>query len=195
MHKDEIKQAALELFYKLSFNKTAISDIARACNLGKGTVYLYFASKDDILLAIVDDRLKELARVNQAFYDDPKKSFEEKYRFFIDLLVVEYYRLKYLLFGTFGNVESRMLKDVFVKFDKYREWFQGYLLQMVKNHGLLDGSIGEASISERIVEVVDLLTGRIILYTVKSDWLDQEGLQRTIGPIGYRLFMQYVLAK
>ena len=37
--------------------KTSVADIAKACGLGKGTIYLYFKSKDEIIHAIIEDRI------------------------------------------------------------------------------------------------------------------------------------------
>jgi len=45
-----ILRAATDLFVRLGYRKTSIDDIARAAGVGKGTVYLYFETKADLLM-------------------------------------------------------------------------------------------------------------------------------------------------
>lgn len=47
-----ILQAAGKLFARFGPRKTTIDDIAKDAGIAKGTVYLYFGSKEDILLAV-----------------------------------------------------------------------------------------------------------------------------------------------
>lgn len=49
-----IVQAAAAVFAEKGFNNTLIADIARAAEIGKGTIYEYFRSKDDLFLAVFD---------------------------------------------------------------------------------------------------------------------------------------------
>ncbi|HTP25366.1 MAG TPA: TetR/AcrR family transcriptional regulator [Anaeromyxobacteraceae bacterium] len=48
-----IIEAAEELFARYGFKKTSIDDIARAARIGKGSVYLHFASKEELFAQIV----------------------------------------------------------------------------------------------------------------------------------------------
>ncbi|MCP4214889.1 MAG: TetR/AcrR family transcriptional regulator [bacterium] len=47
--KEQILQAALQVFRKNGFAGATISDIATAAGIGKGTVYEYFSTKDEII--------------------------------------------------------------------------------------------------------------------------------------------------
>ena len=49
-----ILQEAWGLIRHYGYAKTTIDDIARAAGVGKGTVYLYFRSKTDIMMGLVD---------------------------------------------------------------------------------------------------------------------------------------------
>jgi AcrR family transcriptional regulator len=53
-----IKRAALELFSKRGFHAASIADIARRARVAKGLIYNYFPSKDELLVAIIRDRLR-----------------------------------------------------------------------------------------------------------------------------------------
>lgn len=47
--RDRILEAAIRIFAQKGVNSTTISDIAQAADIGKGTVYEYFKSKDEII--------------------------------------------------------------------------------------------------------------------------------------------------
>lgn len=57
----EIVEAALTLFVERGFKATKMEDIAQAAGVTKGTPYLYFQNKEDLLRAVVRDSL--VARV------------------------------------------------------------------------------------------------------------------------------------
>lgn len=57
--KEKIVKAAIESFAKTGFDRTKMEDIAKRLNLGKGTIYLYFKSKEDLFLAICEYNMKE----------------------------------------------------------------------------------------------------------------------------------------
>lgn len=50
---DDLLDAALELFTQKGFAETRVEEIAVRAGVSKGTVYLYFASKEEVLYAIV----------------------------------------------------------------------------------------------------------------------------------------------
>ncbi|HBF38317.1 MAG TPA: TetR/AcrR family transcriptional regulator [Firmicutes bacterium] len=50
----EIIEAATKLFIVKGFEQTAVSDIVHSVNVAQGTFYYYFKSKDDVMLAIID---------------------------------------------------------------------------------------------------------------------------------------------
>jgi AcrR family transcriptional regulator len=52
--REAILQAAWSLIRHYGYSKTTIDDIARKAGVGKGTIYLYFRSKTDIMLALTD---------------------------------------------------------------------------------------------------------------------------------------------
>ncbi|HEV8386619.1 MAG TPA: TetR/AcrR family transcriptional regulator [Nitrososphaera sp.] len=56
--RDKILQAAIQSFSQTGFDRTKMEDIAKRLGLSKGTIYLYFASKEDLFLGICDYYLK-----------------------------------------------------------------------------------------------------------------------------------------
>ena len=83
--RDLILRAATKLFARRGFFNTQVADVAREAGIAAGTVYLYFQSKDDLLISIFErtmvqgieaarqalvgvsdpvERLRQLARVH-----------------------------------------------------------------------------------------------------------------------------------
>ena len=54
--RQQILDAALRCFSRDGFHNTTTADIVREAGLSQGTLYLYFASKEDIVVALADDR-------------------------------------------------------------------------------------------------------------------------------------------
>ena len=52
--KNQIINAAEGVFTKKGFDEARMDDIAEETGLSKGTLYLYFKSKDDLIIAILD---------------------------------------------------------------------------------------------------------------------------------------------
>ncbi len=54
---DELLDAALSLFVEKGYAATRIDEVARRAGVSKGTLYLYYASKEDLLKAVIRSRL------------------------------------------------------------------------------------------------------------------------------------------
>jgi AcrR family transcriptional regulator len=50
--REAILSAAAQLFARFGYRKTSIEDVAKRVRIGKGTIYLYFASKEELFGAI-----------------------------------------------------------------------------------------------------------------------------------------------
>jgi AcrR family transcriptional regulator len=58
--RERIFRAALDLFAKQGFAETTVEDITNAADVGKGTFFNYFPSKDHILLAFAEMQIGKL---------------------------------------------------------------------------------------------------------------------------------------
>ena len=73
---DEIVAAALEIFSEKGFAAARLDDIALRAGVSKGAIYLYFATKEDIFRAVVEqavvpnlDALRDMAPKVETFAD------------------------------------------------------------------------------------------------------------------------------
>ncbi len=64
--RDLILAAAQHIFSKKGFHQATVEEVAEAAGVGKGTVYLYFPSKKEILVALIEERLRDLAQALDA---------------------------------------------------------------------------------------------------------------------------------
>jgi len=55
-----ILEAADRLFVRYGFKKTTIDDVAAEAGVGKGTIYYYFRSKQELLLAYADECMEAI---------------------------------------------------------------------------------------------------------------------------------------
>ena len=52
--RDDVLDAVDRLLARYGYNKMSIADVAREAAIGKGTVYLFFSSKEDLVLSAID---------------------------------------------------------------------------------------------------------------------------------------------
>jgi AcrR family transcriptional regulator len=62
--RQEILDAALRCFSRDGFHNTTTADIVRESGVSQGTLYLYFATKEDIVVALADERHQGEAMIN-----------------------------------------------------------------------------------------------------------------------------------
>jgi TetR/AcrR family transcriptional repressor of uid operon len=58
--KERIIQSAVECFSKYGLDRTRMDDVAQKADLSKGTLYLYFKSKEDLFYVICENNLRIL---------------------------------------------------------------------------------------------------------------------------------------
>ena len=75
--RERLFRAALDLFARQGFAETTVEDITNAADLGKGTFFNYFPSKDHILLAFGEMQLSKLqtAVAEARITDEPMPVF------------------------------------------------------------------------------------------------------------------------
>ena len=85
--RDAILRAATQVFARHGYFQSQVADIARAAGVAAGTVYLYFRSKDDLLVSVFERTMKETLAEGQAVIagvDDPKERLRRIARLHLD---------------------------------------------------------------------------------------------------------------
>ncbi|HEY7366419.1 MAG TPA: TetR/AcrR family transcriptional regulator [Methylomirabilota bacterium] len=68
----QIIDAAIRVFARSGYYNSRVSDIAREAGIASGTIYLYFKTKDDILVTLFREKMAEwVAQVRRRIADEP----------------------------------------------------------------------------------------------------------------------------
>jgi AcrR family transcriptional regulator len=123
----QIIEAADQLFYRQGFTHTSFSNIAGALQISKGNLYHHFKSKNDILDAVISERLQNTRTLLQA-WEDSNETPEGRIRCYIHILLTNSDKiLRYgCPVGTLCNELAKLdyeEKTEAVKiFDLFRAW-------------------------------------------------------------------------
>ena len=77
LRRSEIVQAAIKIFSRRGFEAARAEDIAHAANIAKGTLYLYFRSKEALYSAVIAHAVQELQALSSQRIE-AERTFREK---------------------------------------------------------------------------------------------------------------------
>ena len=77
LRRNEVIDAAIAVFAREGFAQATMDDVAREAGIAKGTVYLYFKSKEDLFRGAIESRLVPFAERAQASVADLSGSAAE----------------------------------------------------------------------------------------------------------------------
>lgn len=134
--KDNIIKAATQLFQANGFENTKTKAIAQMCNIAEGTLFNYFPSKDDLLIAVFenmaknteDDDLKQMPDVLDRliyFSLDPIKQLHKIPKgFLLDLLIssIKLAKKKPRLFHRLAALDIRYMESLKEKLEIYGDF-------------------------------------------------------------------------
>jgi len=180
--RQELLDAALELFGSTGYHATTIDQIAAAADTGKGTVYWYWKSKEEIFA--------ELVRLKFEAYTDAlnravamQVSAPEK----LLLLLTEVSRLmeKYrqfckLIFMVLADRRDRFGEDIHQSVNRYYEQFHGIIRDIVQqgqSEGSLRPQADAAAVATLMIAVID---GIIMQEALSGEALSMEHLGVTL---------------
>ncbi len=79
--KPQIINAAIKVFAQKGFYNSKVADIAREAGIADGTIYLYFKSKDDLLISLFETKVEELLQRFKQSIISLKTASEKLYKF------------------------------------------------------------------------------------------------------------------
>ncbi len=183
--RDQIIEAADQLFYEQGFEQTSFADIAEAVQLSRGNFYYHFKSKDELLDAVIDLRLAQTQLMLDRWQIEGG-SPQERIRSFIRILLVNQGKIK--RFGCpVGSLSTELTKlghqaEVRVQqlFTLFRAWLAEHFRALdtvlspddLAMH-LLARSQGVATLAQAFKD------DRFILLEVQAmyEWLDRLALK------------------
>lgn len=127
--RDQIIEAADQLFYGQGYEHTSFADIADAVQISRGNFYYHFRTKDDILKAVIGARLAKTRKLLEQWEHDGQHP-ADRIRSFIHILIAN--RAKIMLHGCpVGTLCSELAKlehasqaDANKLFTLFRTWLR-----------------------------------------------------------------------
>ena len=79
--------AAAKLFSTQPFHQVRLDEVAQAAGVGKGTLYIYFQSKEDLYYSLIYDAFADLVRHLKEGLDQPELAPGEKIEVIVKALI------------------------------------------------------------------------------------------------------------
>ena len=126
--KQRILEAAIRVFAKFGVPNTRMSNIAQAAGIGKGTIYEYFRSKEDLFIAAFNAFVKQSnMRIEKQVHKihDPEEKLRAYFRGWIEIVDSDVMELADIMLDMWaGGIRSTEGKDKFNlkgMYENYRE--------------------------------------------------------------------------
>lgn len=153
---EQIVSAALQAFEKHGFHNTSMSKIAQEMNIAKGTLYLYFKSKEQLIDSITDQYFQKLKE--NLIPQDYFKTLNEFLQHIEKSLLISDEDSKFvpIFFEVFGPSFSS--KEFVDKYDQYfNEIAEFYIknIEILSNNGLLNEKINPTYLGRVLVSMMD----------------------------------------
>jgi AcrR family transcriptional regulator len=155
--KNELMDAAEQLFVEKGYEHTSASDIIRMVGVAQGTFYYYFESKDDILNAVIDRYTMRYVEFVRTIVDDDSMSALQKFQSMIDEFLSLKNRKKQ--FSKYLNIEEKVARHERFRGDMETS-FSPLVLRIVKQ-GIREG-VFDVDHPKETTELIVLIVDRLI---------------------------------
>lgn len=167
----QIIQAAVRVFARKGYYNSRVSDIAREAGIAAGTIYLYFKTKDDLLVTLFREKMAEFVdALRKAIADEPDA-------------VSKVRRLVALHFSLLEE-DPDLAEVLQVELRQGQKFFRGASGQEIGAYFSLIGSVLEEGVGEgRFRSSVSVKVATKMLFGA----MDQMATSWVLGKRGYRL--------
>lgn len=188
--KAQIMNAAEEIFSKKGFSDARMDDIAEETGLSKGTLYLYFKSKDDLIVAILD-RLFQREFNFFEHLDLTSMSATDAIWAFTETTSKDVKMMMRLLPITYEFM-GLAFRNKFVQkaFKTYLNRYMDILVPIIQ-HGMDAGAFRPADAREVAIAIGALLEGTLLLWVYDNSLVEPEKHIRS----GMQLLLEGVKAQ
>ena len=152
---NSLYDAAYDLFTTKGINDTAISEIVKKAGVAKGTFYLYFKDKYDILDKIILNKSSQV--LSEAIIETKNKNFtefEKELLYFINYIIEFFKKDKLMLKLIYKNLSWGIFKKAYRDYEEIQE------IYLMFERGYENTSLPKEDI-EKILFIIMELTGSI----------------------------------
>jgi len=188
--KDQIMNAAEEVFSQKGFSDARMDDIAEETGLSKGTLYLYYKSKDDLIIAILDRIFQREFRVFENL-DLTSMSATDAIWSFAETTSKDVKMMMRLLPITYEFM-GLAFRNKFVQkaFKTYLNHYLEILIPIIQ-HGIDTSEFHPADPKEIAIAMGAILEGTLLLWVYDNSLIEPEKHLRS----GMKLLLEGVQAK
>ncbi|ASK63972.1 hypothetical protein CFK37_18320 [Virgibacillus phasianinus] len=136
--KRDILITAMKLFSSKDYNRTSMQEIADVCGISKGSLYVYYKSKEDLLLHILHYYFQNIEGQIILIEDDDSLSAREKFVKEIEIKLnhyienQEFYRLQGQELSALSD--KNIYRYLHQQNIAQVKWFEQYLIKIYGNH-------------------------------------------------------------
>ena len=170
LRENQIKEAALKLFSEKGFHNTTITQISEAADLGKGTIYWYWKSKEELAFSLVEDMLKDFVRLIEGARDGAGPVRERFERMVAEVAELYYRETEYLrLLWKFRVDRSYIFSEDYT--DKVTSYYvrMRRALEDMLQQGIRDGEFRSMDTQRMAFILLGIVEG------LELEWLENEG--------------------
>lgn len=149
--KQLIMEKALDLFAKQGFEATSVQQITEHCGISKGSFYLSFKSKDELILALIDHFMMQIT--SDIDYTVRNTNDDKK-------LLYEFYYTMFHTFHKHSDFANILIKEQIQSFNEV-------LIERMHNYNQLNEKIILSMIERLYKEEVELIKYDLI-YCIKG---------------------------
>lgn len=167
----QIIDAAIRVFARTGYYNSRVSDIAREAGIASGTIYLYFKTKEDILITLFRDKMSVfVSSLRRAIADEPDA-------------VAKVRRLVRLHFEMLEG-DPDLAEVVQVELRQGQKFFRGASSQEIAAYFALIGSVLEEGVGQgHFKSDLPVKVATKMLFGA----MDQMATSWVLGKRGYRL--------
>src|SRR5512146_2985023 len=171
--KSQILNAAEDVFTQKGFEEARMDDIAVETGLSKGTLYLYFKSKDDLIIAILDRMFQREFRQLENVDQDAKTATEAIWKI-TDLLTKEILGLLLLIPIVYQFLTLAFLnKYVQRALKKYINRYLDILVPIIQR-GIDSGEFRQVDAREVAIAMGAMMEGTLLLWVYDKSIVEPE---------------------
>lgn len=155
----EVLEAARRIFARLGYAATNVEDIAREAGMAKGTVYLYFKSKEEVFAAVLANDLECLT--GKTIEDmSAAQTFEDRLAVYLNLKVAylrhnrDFLRIYFDEFGSRGS-RSALVSEVIDKLF----WRAMDFMRQCLEQAIAEGELRAIPVEPAAFAIFDLARG------------------------------------
>jgi len=122
-----------ELLLKHGIKNLTVSQIAKVAGIGKGTIYEYFANKDEIVFEIITIFINQFQHDLAVVVADDTLSSREKLEYFMLLVFSNNYNKEFAIYQEFLSIALSGALSGIVEFRNHcRDGFEGVLHKIIE---------------------------------------------------------------